>query len=385
MRFRGVEVAVLLLHLCTACASGGLHESRPSTSESTRPSNPRNVLTGVEIRERAPGTVNAADAIRTLRNTWISRPVGTRSLQGATPIRIYVNNVQVSNNASDIILDIDAVEALRPYPVESVYELRYYSPMTATQRWGTGNAGGAIELITGTPGVGPDTGGQPTVTTRDQAPSPFLPFTPGLAYFVSGGRAVVTRPEELSQVWEPTVSFGVGLGLRAARTVTLFGTVEVNRLGFSREGTVAYFTSRERGRLTTTDGIEVVGEPSTILNISIDLRVHPRRGVLRPYLVGGIGYSRLTAGAFRLSGPGGAPLPREQFGMQIAEGGDQTENGFSLAGGAGLEIVPPGPFRVFVDGRYVTALRGPRYRDAYDRFQLFNTTYYPVRIGLSYQ
>lgn len=376
-------VTVLTLGAACAPTGGGVPGQRARPNVSTRPSRSQDVLSGVEILDRAPNASSAYQAIQRLRNTWL-RPLGTRSFQGATPIRIYVDNTPImAAPASGLeFLDANGLDALNSYPIDRIFEIRYFNARDATQRWGTGHSGGAIELITGTPGGTPD---RPEPTPDpNQTFGPFVPFTPGFTYFVNSGAAAVTAPDEVSQVWEPNVNYGAGLGLQATRNITLFAAVEVNRFQFSQSGTLNYFTSREQGRLQSTDGVEVVGEPSTILNLSANLKVHPENGTVRPYLLGGIGYSRFTAGAFRLSGPDGTPLPRSQFGPQIANGGDQIENGVSVAGGVGLEFAPPGRFRLFLDGRYVTAIRGPRYNDAYNRQQLFNTRYYPVRIGLSY-
>ena len=161
--------------------------------------------------------------------------------------------------------------------------------------------------------------------------------------------------------------------------------MEVNRFQFSQTGTISYFMKRSIGQLRSTDGVETRGDPSTIFNVSVNLKIHPEKGILRPYLVGGIGYARFTAGAFSLSGVGGAPLPATQFSRQIANGGDQIENSFSLGGGFGLDAGDIAGWRLFTDVRYVTGIRGPRYKDAFQKFQLFNTRYYPVRIGLSYR
>ena len=129
----------------------------------------------------------------------------------------------------------------------------------------------------------------------------------------------------------------------------------------------------------------MVGEPSTIFNLSGNLKVHPESGFFRPYVFGGVGYARFDAGAFTLSGVGGAPLPTNQFSPGIANGGNQVENSMSVAGGVGFDVGDFSGWRLFADARYVTGIRGPRYQDAYQRFQLFNTRYYPLRVGVSFR
>ncbi len=167
--------------------------------------------------------------------------------------------------------------------------------------------------------------------------------------------------------------------------MTLLATVEYHQFEFSQANTLEYFMTRERLALQDPDGAVVGGDGSSIFNASAVLKIHPATGVLRPYLIGGVGYARFAAGAFRLSGPEGAPLPTSQFSPGLIDGGDQRENSFSIAGGVGFDVRLASHLRLFVDGRYTTAIRGPRYKDAFGKFQLKNTEFYPLRLGVLYQ
>ena len=42
-------------------------------------------------------------------------------------------------------------------------------------------------------------------------------------------------------------------------------------------------------------------------------------------------------------------------------------------------------FRLFADGRCVEAIQAPRYHNAFAENQIFNTEFFPLRVGLSYK
>ena len=53
------------------------------------------------------------------------------------PVQVYVDNLHQGD-----------VDHLHSRQLAGIIEIRYYSPSDATTRWGTGVAGGAIEIIT---------------------------------------------------------------------------------------------------------------------------------------------------------------------------------------------------------------------------------------------
>jgi|GEM_PF-700113 len=365
-------VAVLLSGCASAGRTAGVEETR-------RPSRRGDVLTGTEILERAPGATSVRAAIQRLRSTWLRRGQGTRSFQGETPIKVYVDNVLAGT-----------LEVLDSYAIERIYEIRFYNPRDATARWGSGHTSGAIEIIAGTPEAPArrQPRNEPSAQPKPADDVTFEPYVPHIiqpVFVATGGASIVTTPREVSEVWDPARTVGAGIGITATRSITLFAMVEINRFDFSRSGTLAYLMDQERGSLKSTDGVELAGESSTIFNVSGNVKIHPHRGLVRPYLYGSLGYARLSAGTFRISGPAGQPLPRTQFPMQTAVGGNQVENGFSVGGGVGFDIVLGEHLQVFADGRYITIIRGPRYHDVFGKNQLFNTAYYPLRVGLTYR
>ena len=71
-----------------------------------------------------------------LRPDWL-RGRGPTSLSGGVPeVLVYVDGQRMGGRA-----------ILTQYPVNSVREIRFHNATDATQRWGTGHAGGVIELI----------------------------------------------------------------------------------------------------------------------------------------------------------------------------------------------------------------------------------------------
>lgn len=352
--------AALSMAACAAGAGPG----------SIQPSRSADVITREEIQERAAFAPNAYEVVRRLRATWL-RPPGVTSFRQGTVIPVYLNNIRVGT-----------VEYLEAVPVDRIGELRHFSATEATSRWGTGHTGGAIEVLTGELGVRRT--GTPGEEEETDAPA-YVPFVPSTAFFVNGGASKLTKPLEVAEVWEPELAVGGGVGINAAPTVTLLAAVEYHRFAFSSASALDYLMSRRLSGLRDPSGVELRGDGSAIFNVSAALKVHPRQGLIRPYLIGGVGYARFTAGAFTLSGPGGEPLPPTQYAAGTASGGDQRENSFSIAGGVGMDVRLAAHLRLFLDGRYTTAIRGPRYKDVFGKFQLNNTEFYPLRLGLLYQ
>lgn len=121
---RHVLPAMALVVLLGACASSG-------TGSATSAS--RNVLTREDLLQtNAPSLY---DAIRRLRPRWL-RPRGYTSTGQNEAVPVYRNNVRAGG-----------LDYLVTVQVEAVEEVRYISASDATTRWGTGHAGGAIEVI----------------------------------------------------------------------------------------------------------------------------------------------------------------------------------------------------------------------------------------------
>ena len=79
---------------------------------------------------------NAYEVVQRLRPRWL-RPRGPASFQGSAPVIVFLDNVHSGT-----------VEFLYGIPVEIISEIRFFDASDATNRWGTGLAGGAIEVLT---------------------------------------------------------------------------------------------------------------------------------------------------------------------------------------------------------------------------------------------
>ena len=78
---------------------------------------------------------NAYEAVQLIRPAWL-RTRGVSSFSGqADPIIVYVDNVRYGEVGSLQSLNLDAVEMIERIDATS-----------ATQRWGTGHAGGALAV-----------------------------------------------------------------------------------------------------------------------------------------------------------------------------------------------------------------------------------------------
>lgn len=105
-----------------ACATAG--EARGSSA----------VLTRDEIR--ASTAMTAYEAIVQLRPAFL-RARGARSIRDPSPNApvVYVNDMRHG--------DLDVLRSIR---VEEIDEIRFISAADATTRWGTGHAGGVIQV-----------------------------------------------------------------------------------------------------------------------------------------------------------------------------------------------------------------------------------------------
>lgn len=134
-------VVTLIVGASLACTSAGASRRAPASSTN------RNVITLEELGSSS--ATNAYEAIQRLRPEFLrGRGVvptgavdpGTRASRGglgAVPIAVYLNDNPLGG-----------VEALRTIEISAVEEIRFYNSADATTRWGTGNAAGAIQVIT---------------------------------------------------------------------------------------------------------------------------------------------------------------------------------------------------------------------------------------------
>lgn len=117
-----------------------------ATASST-PRGSANEIARAEI-EAASGVSTAQDIVQRLRPQWLRvRGSGTLSNSAEEGIVVYVDGTRSGQ------IRIEAGRAAGPNPLDGiaaseVERLIYYSASSATQRFGTGHAQGAIEVIT---------------------------------------------------------------------------------------------------------------------------------------------------------------------------------------------------------------------------------------------
>ena len=127
-----ITVVPLLAVLSTglACASTG------QTSDGEFFS--RNVITRQQIQEvRA---TNAYEVVERLKSHWLRSvtPTSPNNLEQRThPVSVYQDGQRLGY-----------VGQLRRIEVAAIDHIRYFSPAEASARWGRGNSGGAIQVIT---------------------------------------------------------------------------------------------------------------------------------------------------------------------------------------------------------------------------------------------
>jgi hypothetical protein len=127
-KFASIGVSIVAMVFVSACATlPQASDAEPSGS-------------GDRITESEMSVINAVDAygvVKQLRPQWL-RSRGAMSLRlgvGELPV-VYVDDLR----AGDLL-------TLQTIPIIEVAEIRYINARDATTRWGTGVAGGVIEVI----------------------------------------------------------------------------------------------------------------------------------------------------------------------------------------------------------------------------------------------
>jgi hypothetical protein len=118
--------------LTTACVSGGTPD--PTGALTSRESN---VITYGEIT-RAQGLITAWDAVQRLRPRFL-RNAGRSSISGSGDNRAIVRIDEVDSGAPEVLRTLD---------IAGVKEIRYYSSVDATARFGGTHGRGVIHVIT---------------------------------------------------------------------------------------------------------------------------------------------------------------------------------------------------------------------------------------------
>jgi hypothetical protein len=126
--------------MISACASGGTGTGSPQDPQPAR--RDQNVITAEELATDPAS--NVYDAIRHLRPAMLtSRGAGvnmsltpTANASETGQISIYLDGAKLGGGTS----------TLGAIPVSGIKEIRYLNGTDATQRYGTGNASGAIVI-----------------------------------------------------------------------------------------------------------------------------------------------------------------------------------------------------------------------------------------------
>ncbi len=122
-------VAVSLVTVACAAATQG---NGASTRSSREPITVEELVSHQRLS-------NALEAVQSLRPRWL-RPRGPASFSGAAPVIVFMDNVRMGG-----------VDFLLGIPLDRVTQIRYFDAADATTKWGTGVAGGAIEVVTTSP------------------------------------------------------------------------------------------------------------------------------------------------------------------------------------------------------------------------------------------
>lgn len=127
-----LRLAIATIVISVACAPS------PGAESATRPTRPprrSHVLISSEELAATPA-LDAMEAVRTLRPDWLTSR-GVTTLRGEMPeLLVYLDGQRMGSQ-----------QVLSGIAIAMIREIRYYSAPDATQRWGTGHAGGVIEIV----------------------------------------------------------------------------------------------------------------------------------------------------------------------------------------------------------------------------------------------
>lgn len=143
MRILQLSAFALAFGLSAACASSGTGSATQSGTAQHAPRPSQNLITQEELD--GIDVTDVYQAVQRLRPTMLQAKrgpttlgAGTRSGGGseADAIQVYIDNQRLGG-----------VSTLSQVPKSEIREVRYLSASEATQRFGTGNAAGAIVLL----------------------------------------------------------------------------------------------------------------------------------------------------------------------------------------------------------------------------------------------
>lgn len=98
----------------------------------------RNVITSAQIQ--GARATNAYEVVERLKSHWLRSvtPTSPNNLERRThPVTVYQDGHRLGS-----------VSQLRRIEVTAIDHIRYFSPAEASARWGRGNSGGAILVVT---------------------------------------------------------------------------------------------------------------------------------------------------------------------------------------------------------------------------------------------
>lgn len=122
---------LMIVAVAAGCASSGNGQDvEPAAEVSGAPKGPPNIITREQI-DYLVSYRTAYEVVRVLKPSWLRQ----RSSR-VDPIRVYLDGMRLGN-----------VRELSNISVEGVQEIQYFNGSDATTRFGTGNSGGAIVVV----------------------------------------------------------------------------------------------------------------------------------------------------------------------------------------------------------------------------------------------
>jgi len=197
-----------------------------------------------------------------------------------------------------------------------------------------------------------------TLLLLASATTAFGQGTNGLELYLNSGISFPSNPDEFADYWSTGFNFGGGAGYSVDPNLTLVAYFDYNDFNFDDERFLEDYGF-------TGYGISITGGEASSITLSGNLKVTllPSPEPVRPYLLGGVGWTRISIGDVTIYGPGGSVT---------VEG--ESETAFSVLLGAGIDFTLTEGMDLFIQGGYSIAFTEEE-----------STEIFPVKLGIKFK
>lgn len=176
-----------------------------------------------------------------------------------------------------------------------------------------------------------------------------------LSFTAAGGVSLPTKPQAFADYWSLGFNGGAGIGYSVGRAWTLTAGLEYNRFAFDEEQFLRALGYEDAG-------LHTEGGAASILTLTggIKYALIPRNDTESPYLIGMLGYFRVSSSEITVSD--------DQSSVTFP---GNSENALVLLFGAGIDIPSSSNLNLFLEGKIGIAFTKTE-----------TTTFVPFKVGV---